>query len=153
MVDLIKLQQLPILPQEQYYIYVIENSDGITNKIKIGITHNPYQRLSSLSGSNGGGSVITKYIVSPPTFLYSIEGTCHNHFDRYRIQGTEWFKGITIDEAAEYVRSLFSSKGYKTCNELRKSIVEKEKEKEKLKEENKLLEDKSDEKKYKKEKK
>lgn len=148
MVDLIRLQQLPTLPPEQYYIYCVENSDGY---VKIGITHNPYQRLSSLSGSNGGGSVITKYVISLATYLYSIEGTCHNHFDRYRIQGTEWFKGITINEAAEYVRSLFSSKGYKTCNELRKSIAEREKEK--LKEENKLNENKSDEKKDKKGKK
>lgn len=122
--DLSKLKILPTLPPEQLYVYVIENSDGITNKIKIGVTHNPFQRLTSLSGSNGGGSKITRYSVSPATYLYTLERICHEHFSKYRVKGTEWFVGVSMEEAVDYVRSLFSSTEYKVCNEIRKQLVE-----------------------------
>lgn len=120
--NFILLKDYPILTDGQIYIYVMLNSQG---NIKIGKTTNIIQRIQSLSGSNGGGNKITKVYVSPSTWLQSLEGTCHSHYEWYRVKGTEWFKGkdITFNEVCDYVDSLFYSKGYETCNELRKRLI------------------------------
>lgn len=117
-----KLKKMPILDDGQIYIYVMLNSQG---HIKIGKTTNIVQRIQSLSGSNGGGNSIVKVYVSSSTWLHSIESTCHSHYDWYRIKGTEWFNGekLTYLEVVKYVDSLFYSKGYDTCNELRKKVT------------------------------
>lgn len=122
------LKQIPVLEDEQLYIYVMLNSPQ--GNIKIGKTTNIVQRLISLSGSNGGGSKITKLYCSPATYLYSIEYTCHNHYHFARIPGTEWFDGNKVDfnEVVEYVDGLFHSKGFEKCNELRRRFIEKKKE-------------------------
>lgn len=123
------LKQIPVLEDEQLYIYVMLNSPQ--GNIKIGKTTNIVQRLISLSGSNGGGSKITKLYCSPATYLYSIEHTCHNHYHFARIPGTEWFDGCKVDfnEVVEYVDRLFYTKGYETCNELRRKIIMEKKDK------------------------
>lgn len=116
------LRTIPVLEDEQLYIYVMLNT---LNNVKIGKTTNIIQRLKSLSGSNGGGSKITALYCSPATYLYSIEGTCHNHYHYARISGTEWFDGTKVDfkEVVKYVDELFHSKGFETCNELRRMII------------------------------
>jgi len=107
------------LDANQYYIYVIEND---AKHIKVGITKNISQRAISLSGSNGGGNKPIKCAVSDPTYLKTIEKTVHAHFDTYRVSGTEWFKDIAFEEVVEFIDSLFNSKGYNKCNELRKKV-------------------------------
>ena len=126
--DFWKLKDIPTLDDGQLYIYVMLNSEG---NIKIGKTTNIAQRLQSLSGSNGGGSKIVKLYVSPSSWLQSIESTCHNHYEWYRIKGTEWFKGkdLVYEEVVEWVNALFYSHGYETCNNLRKKIFEEKKDK------------------------
>ena len=121
------LKQIPVLEDEQLYIYVMLSTNG---NVKIGKTKNIVQRLISLSGSNGYGEKITTLYCSPATYLYSIEHTCHNHYDFARIPGTEWFDGNKVDfnEVVEYVDGLFHSKGFETCNEVRRKFIEKEKE-------------------------
>ena len=116
------LKSVPVLEDGQLYIYVMLNSPQ--GNIKIGRTTNIIQRLVSLSGSNGGSNKISKIYVSPPTYLYSIETTCHNHYHFARISGTEWFDGNKVDfmEVVNYVDGLFHSKGFEVCNELRKRI-------------------------------
>jgi len=116
------LKQIPVLEDEQLYVYVMLSSNG---NVKIGKTSNIVQRLKSLSGSNGGGNKITKLYCSPATYLYSIEHTCHNHYHFARIPGTEWFDGNKIDfnEVVEYVDGLFHSKGFETCNEVRRKFI------------------------------
>lgn len=117
-----KLKEIPILSDGQIYIYVMLNSQG---NIKIGKTTNIIQRLTSLSGSNGGGDKIIRLYCSPSTWIQSIEKTCHNHYDWYRIKGTEWFKGkdLNFEDVVEWVNLLFYSKDYETCNELRKDLL------------------------------
>jgi len=119
------LKEVPILNDGKIYIYVMLNSPQ--GNIKIGKTTNIVQRLKSLSGSNGGGNKIVKLYCSPATWLNSIEGTCHNHYHYARMQGTEWFDGNKVDfnEVVNYVNGLFYSKGYETCNELRRKMKEK----------------------------
>ena len=121
--DLIK--NIPVLDNSQIYVYVMFND--LTQNIKIGKTTNMFQRLTSLSGSNGAGGKITKLYCSPATYVKSIETTCHNHYEYARIPKTEWFKGthINFNEVVEYVDSLFKTQNYKTCNELRKRIYAK----------------------------
>lgn len=116
------LKQIPVLEDEQLYIYVMLCSNG---NVKIGKTTNIVQRLISLSGSNGYGEKITAIYCSPSTWIQSIESTCHNHYHYARIPGTEWFDGHKVDfnEVVEYVDGLFHSKGFETCNELRKKII------------------------------
>jgi hypothetical protein len=116
----------PVLEEPKLYIYLILNSDG---KLKIGKTKNIQQRFQSLSGSNGGGSKIVKILVSPSTYLYTIETIMHDKFVRFRIPNTEWFydKGDITGEslfnnAANELKLLFSSTCYKTCNKLRESL-------------------------------
>ena len=118
------LKSIPVLDDGQLYIYVILNSAG---NVKIGKTTNVQQRLQSLSGSNGGGAKISAIYCSPSTWIQSIEDTCHNHYHFARINGTEWFDGNKVDfkEVVEYVDGLFHSKGYETCNELRRKLMEK----------------------------
>lgn len=118
------LKSIPILEDGQIYIYVILNSVG---NVKIGKTVNIMQRLQSLSGSNGGGSKIISLYCSPPTWMQSMETTCHNHYNFARIPGTEWFDGSKVDfrEVVEYVDELFHTESFKRCNELRRSIMEK----------------------------
>lgn len=134
--NIMQLKELPVLDNGSYYIYVMLNYPQ--GNIKIGITTNIVQRLQSLSGSNGGGNHIIKLYVSPSTYVSSIEKTCHNHYDWYRIKGTEWFDGdkLNFDEVVEYVDSLFRTESFKICNELRKEQAEKKRcEEEQLKNE------------------
>ena len=116
------LKEIPMLEDGQIYIYVMLNSHG---DIKIGKTTDIQQRLTSLSGSNGGGAKITALYCSPATWVQSIEGTCHNHYHFARISGTEWFDGqkVVFKDVVEYVDSLFHTRGYETCNELRKTLA------------------------------
>ena len=122
-----QLKSIPILEDEQLYIYVMLSTNG---NVKIGRTTNIVQRLKSLSGSNGGGSKITALYCSPSTYLYTLESTCHNHYHFARIPGTEWFDGNKVDfnEVVAYVDGLFHSEGFERCNEVRRKFIEKEKE-------------------------
>lgn len=108
---------LPKLEDIQYYIYAIENEMGY---VKIGITKDITQRIKSLSGSNTGGNKIIRVAISNPTYLKTLEGSFHAIFSRYRINGTEWFKGITFDEIISKMNETFNSDSYFKCNEMRK---------------------------------
>lgn len=122
------LKDIPILNNEQLYIYVMLSMPQ--GNVKIGKTTNIEQRLKSLSGSNGAGNKIVALYCSPATYLSSIEGTCHSHYDFARIPKTEWFKGDKVDfgEVVNYVDGLFHTSSYERCNELRKKIIEEKKE-------------------------
>ena len=119
------LQKIPVLNDGQIYIYVILNSHG---DIKIGKTTNIQQRLTSLSGSNGGGSKISAVYCSPSTWIQSLEGTCHNYYHFARIPGTEWFDGrkVSFEDVVKHIEELFHSKGYEICNGLREKLNSKE---------------------------
>ena len=120
------LKEKPVLEDGQIYIYVMLNSIG---NVKIGKTTNIQQRLVSLSGSNSGGSKIISLYCSPSTWMQSMETTCHNHYHFARIPDTEWFDGTKVDfkEVVEYVDGLFHMESFKTCNELRKKVIESKK--------------------------
>ncbi len=120
------LKDLPVLDEPQVRIYVMLNSVG---KIKIGKSKNVYQRYLSLSGSNGQGNEIIKVLVSPPTYLYTIETVMHEKFKEYRIPNTEWFydeNNVSGEElftaAVKELRLLFSSEQYKLCNSIREEF-------------------------------
>lgn len=122
------INDFPILEEPKLYIYVMLNDSG---KVKIGKTKNIQQRYQSLCGSNGGGNKIIKLCCSPSTYLYSLENIMHDKFANYRIPNTEWFYDkkdpsgeILFEKVFEELRLLFSSAGYKTCNNLRKSLCE-----------------------------
>lgn len=124
------LKDYPILEEPKLYIYIMRNNVG---KVKIGITKNVHQRYMSLCGSNGQGNDIIDVLVSPSTYLNTLEAIMHNKFSKYRIINTEWFydnedeSGITLfANACEELKSLFSSAEYKRCNELRKRMCNKE---------------------------
>lgn len=102
-----------------YYIYVLVNDN---NFVKIGITKNFENRKQSLSGSNGGGSKIVDYFVSPKTYVYSIEKIMHDKFKDYRIPNTEWFKGIEFNEVVKQLQELLASESYQRINEELKLI-------------------------------
>lgn len=120
------LKELSILEEPKLRIYIFLNDGG---RVKIGKTKNIQQRYQSLCGSNGGSFKITKSLVSPSTYLYTLESIMHNKFNKYRIPNTEWFydkddpTGETLfTNAAEELKLLFSSVSYKKCNELRKQL-------------------------------
>ena len=122
------IKEYPVLEEPKLYIYIMLNSSG---RVKIGKTKNIKQRYQSLCGSNSGGSKIEKCLVSPSTYLYTIESIMHDKFDRFRIPNTEWFydkEDVTgeglFNNAVNELRLLFSSACYKTCNKLRKSLYE-----------------------------
>ena len=55
-----------------------------------------------------------------------IETYCHNcGSQRCEGIGTEWFDGnkASFKDAIKYVDGLFYSKGYETCNELRRKLA------------------------------
>ena len=121
------LKDIPILEEPQLRIYVFLNEEG---KIKIGKTKNIYQRYLSLCGSNSRGVELIECMVSPATYLYSLESLMHDKFLKYRIPNTEWFYNkkdptgeLLFEKVCEELKLLFSSTDYKKCNELRKSIV------------------------------
>lgn len=121
------LKDYPILEDPKLYVYIIRNSAG---KCKIGITKNIQQRYQSLCGSNSAGDCIVDILVSPSTYLYSIETVMHSKFHRYRIPNTEWFYDKNdpsgerlFKSACEELKALFSSTSYKRCNELRKKVM------------------------------
>lgn len=120
------LKSTPILEDGQIYIYAMLNTTG---NVKIGKTTDIMQRLKSLSGSNGGGSKIVALYCSPPTWMHSMETTCHNHYHFARISGTEWFDGTKVDfkEVIEYVDRLFHTERFEICNELRRKVIESKK--------------------------
>ena len=109
---------MPKLDKLQYYIYILENVDGY---IKIGRTHDIVKRINSLSNSNTGGSQITRFTVSPPTYLKTIEDSMHCRFDKYRVEG-EWFKGVTFQEVFLYLYKILDSEGYENANNLRREV-------------------------------
>lgn len=113
----------PRLSKNEYYIYVLEN---MGKRVKVGITHNIRNRIQSLSGSNNGGNPFIQCAISEPTQLYSLEHLIHNHFRENRIEGTEWFQGITFEEVTDYIEELFSSKEYERCQEERQKYNEKQ---------------------------
>lgn len=117
--------KLPVLEDGQYYIYVLLNHPQ--GNIKVGRTSNIQQRLQSLSGSNGGGNKIVKIAVSDSTYLYTLERIIHFHFRDSRISGTEWFTDdfLQFETVVSYVESLFSSREYILCNQIRKDFVAK----------------------------
>ena len=115
--------QETVADENQLYIYVLQNYPQ--GNIKIGRTTNPAQRFRSLSGSNNGGNKILRVAISPMTYLYSIETTCHTHFDRYRIPNTEYFEKLSFEEAVAFIDGLFNSKSYSICNQIRKEVYEK----------------------------
>lgn len=110
----------PVAEAGQVYIYVLENYPQ--ENIKIGRTTNPKQRFRALSGSNNGGNIIKRIAISPMTYLYSLEHTCHDRFDRFRIKGTEYFHHIGFEEVVNYIDMLFNSDGFARCTELRKKM-------------------------------
>lgn len=121
--NIIELLKVPVLNDDQIYIYVLLSSNG---NIKIGKTKNIVQRVKSLSGSNNGGYKITHIYCSPTsTWMQSVEGTCHNHFHYCRIPNTEWFDGnkTTFEEVVEFVDKLFKSDDFKKCNEIRRQFI------------------------------
>lgn len=121
------LKSVPVLDTEQIYIYVMLNSSG---NIKIGKTTNIQQRLTSLSGSNGGGYKISALYCSPATWIQTMEETCHNHYHFARINGTEWFNGdkVNFKDVVDFVDGLFKKESFKVCDELRKGIYMEKKE-------------------------
>lgn len=120
------IKDYPILEDTRLYVYVMHNNAG---KIKIGVTKNIQQRYQSLCGSNSAGDKIVDVMVSPSTYLYTLESIMHEKFKQYRIPNTEWFYNpseptgqILFDVACNELRLLFSSADYKKCNELRKAM-------------------------------
>ena len=111
-----------VADENQLYIYVLQNYPQ--GNIKIGRTTNPAQRFRSLSGSNNGGNKILRVAISPMTYLYSIETTCHNHFNRNRIPNTEYFEKLSFEEVIAFIDELFNSKSYDRCNQIRKEFYE-----------------------------
>lgn len=99
-------------------IYVLENDAGY---IKIGVTQNFEQRLKSLSGSNSGGNIITRYWVSRDTLLYSFEHTLHLHYQDNRIKGTEWFKDLNFSDVICYIQLFMQSDDFIKCEEIRQN--------------------------------
>ena len=119
------LKEMPVLDNGQVYIYAMLNYPQ--GHIKIGKTTNIVQRLQSLSGSNSGGNRIVKLYCSPATWLHSMETALHSYYGKYRIDGTEWFKGkVDFEDVVKHINSLFYTRQYQICNELRKSVIEKE---------------------------
>lgn len=143
--NIASLRNLPILDEYQLYLYVMLNNAG---NIKIGQTRNIVQRLQSLSGSNGGGYHITKLYVSPSSYVLTLERAFHEKYNKYRINGTEWFDGkeLTFDEVVEEIEKQMNTEGYKTCNDLRKETAEKKREEDKIKAEKEKEEEKLNEK-------
>ena len=121
--DDISKVDVPVLADGQLYIYVLENYPQ--KNIKIGQSTNMQQRLRALSGSNSGGNYITKIAISDATYLYTLERIAHQHFHQYRINGTEWFDGVTFQDVVAYLDSLFASSEYRLCNGVRKNFWDK----------------------------
>lgn len=120
------LKEYPVLEVPKLYVYVMHNEAG---KVKIGITKNIQQRYQSLCGSNSAGDQIDKVLVSPSTYLYSIETAMHNKFHKYRIPDTEWFYDkedptgeLLFNNATEELKLIFSSSSYKKLNAMRKEV-------------------------------
>jgi hypothetical protein len=118
------LKEIPILNNEQIYIYVLENSP--TGNIKIGKTTNLKQRIQSLSGSNGAGNEIVRCFYSQPTYLHTLEAICHDHFHYARFLNSEWFDGtkVKFEEVVKYLEGLLSNNDYERCNEVRKAVMQ-----------------------------
>lgn len=138
-----ELKNIPTLDDGQIYIYVMLNYPSMN--IKIGQTTNIIQRLQSLSGSNCGGNKIIKLALSDSTYVINSESAFHNKFDKYRIEGTEWFDGkyLNFEEVVQELDSQFKTNSYKICNQIRKEIIEKEREKLKQKQELQLNQEES----------
>lgn len=86
------------------YTYILEYDD----KVKIGCTRCPYQRISALriSAENYGNGKLGKVGILPCCSNYaSIEKLLHSAFSEKRINGTELFK-LHFNEIIQEIRSL-----------------------------------------------
>ena len=83
------------------YVYVLLADD---NTVKIGITINPFRRVSQIEAASGK-EIIDWTISKPCSNCFEIEKELHNHFSKSRLKG-EWFN----IEYSEAVKELNKSK-------------------------------------------
>jgi len=99
---------LPEYKGERRYVYIIQNT--FTHNIKIGISTDPSERLSSLqTGSDVELKLIYKSGVC--SNFFEIESLCHEKFKDYNVRG-EWFN---VD-SSEVITFLESQKFVLTSN-------------------------------------
>lgn len=110
-----KLKNLPTYANtyDKGYVYIIDNGENI----KVGSTTNLYERMVSLSNSNGGGFTIKQLYYSPACYIYkSLEKAMHIKLKKYSIIG-EWFHGITFEHVCNKLNILLNSDDFKRCEE------------------------------------
>lgn len=108
--------------KSQFYLYVLENSQG---NIKIGKSSNIKERIRSLSNSNSGGNKLIRVAISPPTYITFLERTLHEHYHTYRLDG-EWFDGhkISFEDIVEFIDTKIFNDGFQARDLRYKKIVE-----------------------------
>jgi hypothetical protein len=108
--------------KSQFYLYVLENSQG---NIKIGKSSNIKERIKSLSNSNSGGNKLIRVAISPPTYITFLERTLHEHYHTYRLDG-EWFDGhkISFEDIVEFIDTKIFNDGFQARDLRYKKIVE-----------------------------
>lgn len=120
--ELEKLKELKNFQRDKEkrgYLYILKYSskDNI-GTIKIGVTINPYDRISSLSKTtnNYGFSNIEKIaITNPHSDYYKSERNMHEYFASKRKEGCEIFN-ISFDDALNVVEKLLYNKQIKNNN-------------------------------------
>lgn len=108
--------------KSQFYLYVLENSQG---NIKIGKSSNIKERIKSLSNSNSGGNKLIRIAISPPTYITFLEKTLHEHYHTYRLDG-EWFDGhkISFEDIVEFIDTKIFNDSFQARDLRYKKIVE-----------------------------
>lgn len=98
------------------YVYVIDNGENI----KVGSTTNLYDRMVSLSNSNGGGFTIKALYYSPANYIYkTLEKAMHLKLKDYQLVG-EWFNGIPFIDVCNILNDFVNSASFKRCDAIRK---------------------------------
>lgn len=120
--ELEKLRELKNFKRDEEkrgYLYILKYSakDNI-DTIKIGVTINPYNRISSLSKTtnNYGFSNIEKIAITKPhSNYYKSEKNMHEYFSSKRKEGCEIFN-ISFEDALNVVENLLYNKQIKVDN-------------------------------------
>ena len=82
------------------YVYVLLANDST---VKIGVTINPYKRISQIETASG--KEIVDWFISQPCLNYiDIENNLHNHFAKARLKG-EWFD-IKYNDAVKKLNAI-----------------------------------------------
>lgn len=91
------------------FVYLMKQEEFFRNRYKIGISKSPEKRRKAIKSSSGLPTKIIKtYAFKNRTKALQVESLAHDNFDKYRLNDTEWFSGLSHKDIIKYLELIHS---------------------------------------------